>query len=153
MQSLEGIVRSLAWIATIDAFQHKIYSQEKDQTEFRQKAWLDLRQRFGSVLDWSGLEDSLAWDWQRTLHLYEVPFYYIEYGIAQNGALQVWSRYKSNPEKTVIEFKKGLALGGSRSLPELFQASGLVFDPQGSHLKDLMASVRSAWKHQAGVSS
>jgi len=153
LQSLEGIVRSLAWIATIDAFQHKVYSQEKDQTEFRQKAWLDLRQRFGSVLDWSGLEDSLAWDWQRTLHLYEVPFYYIEYGIAQNGALQVWSRYKSNPEKTVIEFKKGLALGGSRSLPELFQASGLVFDPQGSQLKDLMASVRSAWKHQAGVSS
>ena len=152
LQSLEGIVRSLAWIATIDAFQHQVYSQEKDQTDFRQETWLNLRQRFGSVLDWSGLEDSLAWDWQRTLHLYEVPFYYIEYGIAQNGALQVWSQYKNNSAKAVTQFKKGLTLGGSRSLPKLFQASGLVFDPQGGQLRELMDSVCVAWKKQAGVS-
>ena len=150
IQSLEGIVRSFSWIATIDSFQHQLYADVEMGASGRQALWLKLRERFGSRQDWSGLEKFRAWEWQRTLHLYEVPFYYVEYAIAQNGALQVWDLYRKNPSETIKNYRQGLALGGTKPLGDLFTAAGLVFDPRGEKLAELMALVSQAWEDAQG---
>ncbi len=128
-QQLEGSVSLLAWIATIDAFQHWIYTNPKHTREQRTAQWLALDKRFGSAVSWAGLEDAQKVQWQRQGHLFGVPFYYIEYGIAQLGALQLWLISLEQGEKKAIEnYMKALSLGGSRPLPELFATAGLTFD-------------------------
>src|SRR5690606_4166532 len=139
--SIEQIHRSitvLPWIATIDAFQHWIYSNPKHSPDERTAAWLELDDRFGHALDWSGLEPFRAKAWQRQLHLYSHPFYYIEYGIAQLGALQLWIRSLEQGEKAAVDgYMRALAIGGARPLPELFEAAGLEFDFGPEMLKRL----------------
>jgi oligoendopeptidase F len=126
---MEGIVYVLVWVAVVDAFQHWIYTHPKHSRQERTSAWLEIYQRFqGRVIDWSGLENEQAALWHRQLHIFEVPFYYIEYGIAQLGALQLWLHAKQDIHKTLQQYHAALALGGSRPLPELFQAAGLPFD-------------------------
>ena len=124
---LEQIIKTLAWIAQIDAFQHWIYTHPSHTREERSSHWLSLEERFGSKLNWKGLERYRSNSWQKQLHLYEVPFYYIEYGIAQLGALQLWLQSLEDKDKALQNYKKALALGGSKPLPELFQAAGLEF--------------------------
>lgn len=128
----EQIQRSIAllpWVATIDAFQLWVYDHPTHTREERTQAWLDLDARFGSGADWSGLEDVRAAMWQRQLHLFTHPMYYIEYGIAMLGSLQLWVRSLEEGETTAIDaYLKALSLGGSKPLPELFKAAGLVFD-------------------------
>jgi oligoendopeptidase F len=116
------------WIATVDAFQHWIYTHPSHTREERRAAWLALMDRFGGDVDWSGFEDTRANLWHRQLHIFLHPFYYIEYGIAQLGALQVWANSKQNKQKALGDYKKSLALGGSRPLPELFSAAGCQFE-------------------------
>ena len=125
-EHLELIVRLLTWIATIDAFQHWVYEHPGHS---REQAWTELYSRFsGGVIDWSGLDAELAILWQRQLHLFIAPLYYIEYGIAQLGALGLWLQSREDPAGTLGRYRKALALGGSRPLPELFAAAGLEFD-------------------------
>jgi oligoendopeptidase F len=124
---LEGVAKSLAWIATIDAFQHWVYQNPDHHRKERREEWLSLSERFGVGLDWTGHEEALAHNWHRQLHLFTVPFYYIEYGIAQLGALQLWLKSTENSAQAVQGYKKALALGGSRPLPELFETAGIKF--------------------------
>lgn len=125
---LEGIILLFPWVATIDAFQHFLYTNPQHTRQERRNEWLALHDRFGGVSDYSGYEEALAFRWQRQLHLFEVPFYYIEYGIAKLGALQVWRNAKENRSKAVEKYRNALSLGGSRRLPELFESSGARFD-------------------------
>ena len=125
---LEGIVGVFPWIATVDAFQHWIYTHPDHTRDERRKAWLNLMDRFGGGVDWSGYETARANLWHRQLHIFLHPFYYIEYGIAQLGALQVWANSKRDKVKALADYKKSLALGGSRPLPELFSAAGCTFE-------------------------
>jgi oligoendopeptidase F len=94
------------------------------------------------AIDWSGLEHSRQYSWQRQLHLYEVPFYYIEYGIAQLGAIGMWKQFKEDKEAALDNYINALSLGGTKTLPELYSAAGLKFDLSGEHIKTLMAFVQ-----------
>lgn len=126
---LEGAVTILAWIATIDAFQHWVYTHPTHSRDERAAAWLDLDDRFGRGVSWKGLEQARRLAWVRQGHLFDVPFYYIEYGIAQLGALQLWVRaIEEGREAALASYKSALTLGGSRPLPELFDAAGIRFD-------------------------
>ncbi|MEM6332318.1 MAG: M3 family oligoendopeptidase [Planctomycetota bacterium] len=125
----EGVLRVFPWIATIDQFQHWLYTHPGHTRDQRTQAWLDIRGRFSTgEVDWSGHEDNLAADWQRQLHLFHHPFYYIEYGIAQVGALQVWANFQRDPAAALADYKAALALGSTRSLPDLFAAAGIRLD-------------------------
>jgi oligoendopeptidase F len=125
---LEGVVGVFAWIATVDAFQHWIYTHPNHTREERRQTWNSLMDRFNGDVDWSGYENARANLWHRQLHIFICPFYYIEYGIAQLGALQVWANSKRDKTKALNDYKTSLALGGSRPLPELFQAAGCRFE-------------------------
>ncbi len=131
-KQLEGSIGLLPWIATIDAFQHWIYTNPNHTRDQRVSAWLALTERFGMQghrVDWSGLEKDRKYIWQRQSHLFGSPFYYIEYGIAQLGALGIWLiGLEQGEEAALTAYKKSLSLGGSRPLPELFAAAGLPFD-------------------------
>jgi oligoendopeptidase F len=141
----EEVFRLLCWVAIIDAYQHWMYTTPHDQVARRAK-WLELEGRFGSNVDWTGLEDYRANAWHRQLHLFEVPFYYIEYGIAQLGALQVWQNSLQSEAKAIELYKQGLSLGGSRGLRALFEATGLKFDFSQQGIAPLLATVRENWR-------
>jgi oligoendopeptidase F len=138
---LEGVISMLPWIAQIDAFQHWVYLNPGHSSAERTKAWLDLDARFGGSLDWSGIEGSRAHMWQRQLHLFGMPFYYIEYGIAQLGSLQLWLASKKSEKDALAAYKRALTLGGSKPLPELFAAAGLRFDFGPATVQSLMDAV------------
>ena len=127
-QLLEGIVTILPWIATVDAFQHWVYAHPGHTRIERRGAWVALLDRFGGSIDWTGYEDARSNGWHRQLHIFLYPFYYIEYGIAQLGALQVWMRSLVDRAGAVAAYRKALAIGGARPLPELFAAAGAKFE-------------------------
>ena len=125
---LEGIVFVFPWIATVDAFQHWLYLNPDHSIEDRDKAWSNLIDRFGGNVDWTHYELAKAKLWHKQLHIFLHPFYYVEYGIAQLGALQVWANHKNNRSKALNDYKAALALGGSKPLPELFKRCNIQFD-------------------------
>ena len=125
---LEGIVFVFPWIATVDAFQHWLYLNPNHSVEERDNAWSNLIDRFGGKVNWTNYEPAKAKLWHKQLHIFLHPFYYIEYGIAQLGALQVWANSKNNRSKALSDYKAALALGGSRPLPELFERCNIRFD-------------------------
>jgi oligoendopeptidase F len=139
---LEGIVLILPWIATVDAFQHWIYRHPDHARAERRAAWRDLLERFGGDVDYTGYEEARDHSWHRQLHIFLYPFYYIEYGIAQLGALQIWQRSLSDRAAAVADYKKALALGGARPLPELFAAAGIRFDFSAQIIGPLMETIR-----------
>jgi oligoendopeptidase F len=142
-QQLERVITIFPWIATIDKFQHWVYEHPDHTIEERLNKWIEILREFtSSVIDFSGLEEYRRYGWQRQLHLYEVPFYYIEYGIAQLGAIGMWQQYKKNPETAISNYIKALDLGGTRTLPELFQAAGLKFDFSPDYISGLMRFVK-----------
>ncbi|NOX44365.1 MAG: M3 family oligoendopeptidase [Caldiserica bacterium] len=126
-QHLEGIVALLPWIATVDAFQHWVYTHPDHTREEREEAWVSLRKRFGGIVDWTGYEEALRAEWHRQLHIFLYPFYYIEYGIAQLGALGIWGTAQRDPLTALGNYKRALSLGGAAPLPGLFGAAGLEF--------------------------
>jgi oligoendopeptidase F len=138
---LEGIVEIFPWIATVDAFQHWIYSHPGHSRADRQQAWLELMGRFGGDVDWTGYEAALTNLWHRQLHIFIHPFYYVEYGIAQLGALQVWANSKKDKAQALEKYHHALSLGGSRPLPELFEAAGCRFDFSRKTVKPLIKLV------------
>src|SRR5262249_46092817 len=126
---LEGIIAVLPWIAIIDSFQHWIYTHPGHNRQQRREAWTALMHRLSSrQVDWSGFEDAYQHRWQRQLHLFHVPFYYIEYGIAQLGALQVWFNYRKDPKRALTQLLTAFKLGNTRPMPQLFTAAGIKFD-------------------------
>ena len=130
-------------MATIDKFQHWIYENPTHTEEERASQWLNILEEFTSpVIDVEGLEEYRRFGWQRQLHLFEVPFYYIEYGIAQLGAIGLWQQYQQNPEAALTNYMSALKLGGTKTLPELFQAAGLQFDLSPAHISGLMQFVK-----------
>ena len=142
-QQLERVITIFPWIATIDKFQHWIYENPLHTEEERYAQWLRINEEFSSpVIDFSGLDEYRRFAWQRQLHLYEVPFYYIEYGIAQLGAIGLWQQYKQNPEMAITNYIAALKLGGTKTLPELFNAAGLPFDLSPAYISGLMQFVK-----------
>lgn len=135
---LEGIVNILGWIATIDAFQHWLYTHPGHSREDRAAEWNRLLDRFSGDIDWTGYEEERSFLWHRQLHLFLYPFYYVEYGIAQLGALQVWANFRQDQAKALEDYKAALALGGSRPLPELFAAAGCKFQFDADTIRPLM---------------
>ena len=135
---LEGIIGFFPWMATVDAFQHWVYTHPGHTRSERKAAYLQLMDRFGGDIHWDGYEESRAYSWHRQLHIFLYPFYYVEYGIAQLGALQVWANSKRDKAKALDDYKKSLALGGSRPLPELFSAAGCKFQFDAATIKPLI---------------
>jgi oligoendopeptidase F len=142
-QLLEGIVQILPWIATVDAFQHWIYNHPEHTHAERRQAWTALLDRFGGSVDWSGYEEARAHYWHRQLHIFLYPFYYVEYGIAQLGALQIWRRSLTDRAGAVAVYRRALALGGARPLPELFEAAGARFEFREETLVPLIEAIRA----------
>lgn len=140
---LEDIIKVLGWIATVDAFQHWIYTHPGHTRTERAAAWNALMDRFAGDVDWSGHAAARAHLWHRQLHIFIHPFYYIEYGIAQLGALQVWANSKQDKVKALVDYKTALALGGSRPLPELFAAAGCKLQFDAATIRPLVELARS----------
>jgi oligoendopeptidase F len=139
---LERVITIFPWIATIDKFQHWVYENPAHTLEERKQMWMQILDEFSSEsVDWSGLEEFREFGWQKQLHLFEVPFYYIEYGIAQLGAIGLWMQYKNNKEKALSNYMTALSLGGMKTLPELYDAAGLKFNFSKEHIKQLMQFV------------
>jgi oligoendopeptidase F len=142
-QQLERVITIFPWIATIDKFQHWIYEHSEHTLEERADRWMEILNEFSSpVIDFSGLDEYRRYGWQRQLHLFEVPFYYIEYGIAQLGAIGMWQQYKKNPETALNNYITALDLGGTRTLPELFRSAGLQFNFSPGYISGLMLFVK-----------
>jgi oligoendopeptidase F len=139
---LERVITIFPWIATIDKFQHWIYENPKHSLEERAENWRRILNDYTSIaIDVTGLEEYRKFSWQRQLHLFEVPFYYIEYGIAQLGAIGLWKQYKENKQKAIENYTKALSLGGTRTLPELYEAAGLKFSFSPDYISELMLFV------------
>lgn len=146
-EHLEGIIKILPWIATIDKFQHWIYTHPEQTSEERKAYWLELSKEFGTgMVDWSGFENIQAYTWQKQLHLFEVPFYYIEYGMAQLGALAVWKNYISDKHKAVQQYKEALTLGYTKTIGDIYKTAGIEFNFSAAYIKSLMEFVKEQLK-------
>jgi oligoendopeptidase F len=144
---LERVITIFPWIAIIDKFQHWVYQNPSHTNKERIATWNSILKEFqDEVIDYSGLENYRSNAWQRQLHLFEVPFYYIEYGIAQLGAIGMWMQYKKNPKLALDNYCSALALGGTKTLPQLFETAGLQFDFSPEKIKVLMEFVEDEMK-------
>ena len=136
---LERTITIFPWIAIIDKFQHWVYENPTHTVEERTAIWTSILKEFStSAIDFTGLDAYREIAWQRQLHLFEVPFYYIEYGIAQLGAIGLWMQYKKNPEQALQNYINALSLGGTKTLPVLYETAGLKFDLSPDYIKTLM---------------
>jgi oligoendopeptidase F len=137
-EQLRGVLEVLPWIAIVDSFQHWLYENPKHTVAERHAEWNKINQRFSTgIVDWEGYEDYHKVTWQRQLHIFEVPFYYIEYGMAQLGAIAMWRNYVKNPSKTMEEYKAALALGYTKSIPDVYATGGVQFDFSADYVSEL----------------
>lgn len=142
-EHLEDAIKTLPWVATIDKFQHWIYENPDHTTSDRREAWNRILDEFSdSETDWSGLEDAKDYLWHKQLHLYEVPFYYVEYGMAQLGAFAVWRNFRRDPVKGLQGYQDALKLGYLRSIPAIYQAANIRFDFSRTYISELVSFVR-----------
>ncbi len=147
VEQLETILKILPWVATIDEFQHWIYENPNHSVKERKKKWLNILDDYGTgVTDWTGYEHVHENSWQRQLHLFEVPFYYIEYGMAQLGALAVWKNSKEDFSKAIEDYKKALALGYTKTIPEIYKTAGITFDFSKRNISELAKMIQSELK-------
>lgn len=138
LEELERVISVLPWIATIDKYQHWLYTNPGHTNEERTTEWIKILDEFSNGLtDWSGFEDYRAVFWQKQLHLFEVPFYYIEYGIAQLGAIAMWRQYRENKEGAMDNYMKALSLGYTQTLPQLYEAAGIQFNFSPAYVSEL----------------
>lgn len=141
---LEKILSILPWIATVDAFQHWLYLNPSHTESERQAEWVKIFRKFaGHVIDRSETAAYEPFGWHRQLHIFEVPFYYIEYGIAQLASIGIWKNYKTNPEKTLEQYAAALTAGYIYTLPELYEMAGIRFDFSSDYIKELAAFVQT----------
>jgi oligoendopeptidase F len=147
IQHLEDIISTLPWVATVDKFQHWIYENPTHTTAQRTEAWLRIYEQFADDLtDWTDLVKYKAAMWHKQLHIFELPFYYIEYGIAQLGAIGVWKNYKQNPEKGLEGYLNALKLGYTKPMGEIYAAANIPFDFSKEHIASLMDFVKGELK-------
>lgn len=140
---LEHVLKVLPWIATIDQFQHWLYTHPEHTQEERRAKWTESFHAFTpGVLDYSSLEQYIENLWHKQLHLFEVPFYYIEYGFAQLGAIALWRQYREKPEEAVAAFTRAMRLGNTRSIREIYAEAGILFDFSQEYVRELGAFVR-----------
>lgn len=140
---LEDIIETLPWVATIDKFQHWIYENPEHSLSDRKKNWNLIFDQFAdTITDWSGLQEGKDFLWQKQLHLYEVPFYYIEYGMAQLGAIAVWRNFKKDKQKGLRNYQDALRLGNLTTIPEIYRAAGIKFDFSRDYIRELMSFVK-----------
>lgn len=152
LEELERVISVLPWIATIDKFQHWLYTNPGHTREQRTAEWLKIMDEFSAgMTDWSGFEDYRSIFWQKQLHLYEVPFYYIEYGIAQLGAIAMWRQYRNNKEQALDNYMKALSLGYTKTLPELYDTAGIQFNFSPAYVSELGQFVKERL-NEMGVS-
>lgn len=145
-QQLESVLDALPWIAAVDKFQHWVYQNPNHTVEERYATWMQIMKDFGSgVVNYDGLEGNLKRRWQVQLHLFEVPFYYIEYGFAQLGAIAVWRNYKRDPKKAIEQYKTALALGYTKPIPEIYRAAGIEFNFSPEYVKELAMFVKGEY--------
>jgi len=143
-EHLEDIVETLPWVATIDKFQHWIYENPSHSLTDRKENWNAVYERFAdSITDWSGWQDGRDYLWQKQLHLFEVPFYYIEYGMAQLGAIAVWRNFKKNKQQGLQGYMNALRLGNLKTIPEIYKAANIKFDFSRAYIKELMEFLRT----------
>lgn len=142
IHQLEHVLTLLPWVATVDAFQHWVYTHPNHSLSERNQQWQLISERFSTnVVDWSGLENYRTTAWHKQLHIFEVPFYYIEYAIAQLGAIAIWKQYKENPNNALANYTKMLQLGYSKPLPELYKTAGICFDFSEKYVQQLIEFV------------
>lgn len=142
-EQLEDIIETLPWVATIDKFQHWIYENPAHSLADRKANWSRIFDQFAdNVTDWSGLKEAKEYMWQKQLHLFEVPFYYIEYGMAQLGAIAVWRNFKRNNKEGLQGYMNALKLGYMKTIPEIYKAAGIKFDFSKSYIRELMKFVK-----------
>ncbi|WP_276496554.1 M3 family oligoendopeptidase [Pontibacter litorisediminis] len=141
---LESVLETFPWVATVDKFQHWIYEHPEQTQEQRHQEWLRIFETFNhKLVSWQGLENYKPFMWQKQLHIYEVPFYYIEYAMAQLGAVAVWKNYKENPAEGLAAYKRALSLGYTVSIGEVYEAAGIKFDFSTDYIKSLVDFVRA----------
>lgn len=146
-EHLEDIIETLPWVATIDQFQHWLYLNPGHTLEVRRSEWNKIFDKFAdTVTDWSSLQEAKDYLWQKQLHLYEVPFYYIEYGMAQLGAIAVWRNFRNDPARGLQGYQNALKLGYLRTIPEIYEAAGIKFDFSRQYINELMNFVREELK-------
>ncbi|WP_442795104.1 M3 family oligoendopeptidase [Pelobium manganitolerans] len=144
---LKDVLKTLPWVAVVDAFQHWIYTHPAHSVEERTQAWTAIFKRFGAnFVDWDGQQEALENLWQKQLHIFEVPFYYIEYAIAQLGAIAVWKNYKENPEKALANYIAALKLGYTKSIKEIYKTAGIEFNFSSAYIKELVLFVQNELK-------
>jgi oligoendopeptidase F len=142
-EQLENIIEVLPWIACVDSFQHWIYENPNHTVEQRTAAWKEHILRYSSShVDWTGDMEALEVLWQKQLHIFEVPFYYVEYGMAQLGAIAVWRNYKMNGNKAIQQYMDALKMGYTASIPEIYETAGIRFDFSEKYIRELILFVR-----------
>lgn len=147
----QDAVALLAWIATVDCFQHWIYTHPGHTRKERSDQWVAIMKRFGAGVDFSDWEEALMYRWHAQLHIFEYPFYYIEYGIAQLGALQIWRNSLTSVKGAIDAYLKALSSGAVKTLPELFTTANVKFDFSAATIKPLMEEVARELTKQAAV--
>ncbi len=142
-EQLIDVLKTLPWVAVIDQFQHWIYTNPDHNAADREEAFKQIYQRFGAgFANWEGYEKQFGNVWQKQLHLFEVPFYYIEYAIAQLGAIAVWKNYKENPQKGLQQYLDALALGYTKPMNEIYETAGIKFDFSAAYINELAGFVK-----------
>lgn len=142
-EQLADVLKTLPWVAVIDQFQHWIYTNQTHNAADRETAFKQIYNRFGAgFADWTSLEQQFGNLWQKQLHLFEVPFYYIEYAIAQLGAVAVWKNYKENPTKALAQYLEALALGYTKPLNQIYETAGIKFDFSAKYINELASFVK-----------
>jgi len=142
-EQLADVLKTLPWVAVIDQFQHWIYTNPNHNAADRETAFKQIYNRFGAgFADWTDFEQQFGNLWQKQLHLFEVPFYYIEYAIAQLGAIAVWKNYKENPEKALEQYLAALSLGYTKPMNEIYETAGIKFDFSAAYVNELATFVK-----------
>ena len=143
ISQLENVLKVLPWIATVDKFQHWIYTNPDHKREARREFWLSTLEDFSSKeIDTSGLNHYSEYLWHKQLHIFEVPFYYIEYGMAQLGAIAIWKRYREDPVKSINDYITALKLGYSKPVGEIYKTAGIEFKFSRDYVAELGAFVK-----------
>ena len=142
-KQLETVISLLPWIATVDEFQHWLYVNTKHNKDERTKQWNTILDKYSTnEVAWDGFEENRSHSWKNQLHIFEVPFYYIEYGMAQLGAIAMWRNYKQDPQRTIKQYEAALKLGYTKTIGEIYQTAGIQFDFSPQYVKELAAFVK-----------
>ena len=142
-EQLKDVLKTLPWVAVVDQFQHWIYTHPEHSTEERSVAWKNIFEKFGgNFIDWTDHQEAELNLWQKQLHIFEVPFYYIEYGMAQLGAIAVWKNYKENPKKGLEQYLDALKLGYTKTIREIYETAGIKFDFSATYIQELVSFVQ-----------